>query len=281
MDVGGQDAGSRKRVEVEGGALAIAIDEDVPIARPDLLDWIERAAACVRSCYGRFPVERVAINVRAGGSNIDGVTYGRDQIVVHLGSDVTVDDLQNDWVLTHEMFHLGFPTLDDRHIWMNEGLSDYLEPITRARLGQIPVTMAWKGFVDGLPSGLPRRGEGGLDASHRHGRVYWGGNLYWLLADVQIRQQSRHRLEDALRAILDQGGDASERWEIERVLAVGDRATGTHVLHDLYEQFGRQPGSVDLAALWKSLGVVVRRGSIGVDDSAPLANIRRDLTAAP
>jgi predicted metalloprotease with PDZ domain len=117
--------------------------------------------------------------------------------------------LRQDWIMTHEMFHLAFPTLDDRYLWMMEGLSDYLEPVARARAGQLTPQEVWREFVEGLPQGLPAAGDRGLDNTHTRERIYWGGNLYWLLADVQIREKTnnRHSVDDAIRAILDAGGN--------------------------------------------------------------------------
>jgi predicted metalloprotease with PDZ domain len=49
-----------------------------------------------------------------------------------------------------------------------------------------------------------------------------------LLADLEIREKSENRrsLDDALRGVLAAGGTAAVRWNIERALDEGDRATG-------------------------------------------------------
>ncbi len=89
----------------------------------------------------------------------EGVTYGNSRINVRLGPSATAADLRQDWIMTHEMFHLAFPTLDDRYLWMMEGLSDYLEPVARARAGQLTPEDVWREFVEGLPQGLPAAGR--------------------------------------------------------------------------------------------------------------------------
>jgi predicted metalloprotease with PDZ domain len=211
------------------------------------------------------------------------VTHGASSVEVRLGRFARVRDLNDDWVMTHEMFHLAFPTLNRRYLWMMEGLSDYLEPIARAQAGQWRAENAWREFVDGLPQGLPVPGEGGLDNSKRRERIYWGGNIYWLLADVQIRVQTnnRHGLDDVIRAILAEGGNGGAEWPVERVLAVGNKATGTTVLKELYEQLGTEPGHVDLEELWQKLGVrELARGMI-FDDQAPWAKYRVAITVPP
>src|SRR5207342_3197552 len=94
----------------------------------------------------------------------------------------------------------------------------------------------WRGLAEGLPQGLPRPGDGGLDGTRAWGRTYWGGALFWLLADVEIREKTGNRrgLEDALRGVLKAGGNIGVSWPIDRALAAGDRATGVNILRDLY-----------------------------------------------
>ena len=60
---------------------------------------------------------------------------------------------------------------------------------------------------------------------------------------------------------------------------MGDAATGTTILADLYEKMGAKPYAPDLDALWRDLGVSARDGRVVLDDEAPLASIRRAITA--
>ena len=141
----------------------------------------------------------------------------------------------------------------------------------------------WREFVEGLPQGLPQPGDSGLDGTQSRERIYWGGNIYWLLADVRIRSQTGNRrsVDDAIRAILADGGNGGVNWTLDRVLTVGAKATGTTVLKDLYDELGLRPGNVDLDALWKELGVRYRFGEISFDGKAPLAKVRQAITAPP
>lgn len=62
---------------------------------------------------------------------------------------------------------------------------------------------------------------------------------------------------------------------------MGDKATGTTVLTDLYAKMGAKPYAPDLDALWRDLGVSVKDERAAFDDEAPLAPIRRAITAPP
>jgi hypothetical protein len=103
-----------------------------------------------------------------------------------------------------------------------------------------------------------------------------------LLADVEIRRQTNNAkgLEHALRGILDAGGDIRKEWNLQDVLAVGDRAVGVSVLQTLYARMKDKPVSVDLASLWWQLGVQSDGANVRFDDNATLAAIRRAITTA-
>src|SRR5205085_4297498 len=95
------------------------------------------------------------------------------------------------------------------------------------------------------------------------------------------REKSHNRkgLQDALRAIRNSGGVIDQDWEIEQAFSVGDKATGTTVLRDLYRKWSDKPVTVDLDSLWKKLGVELKDGRVIFNDQAPEASIRRAITA--
>jgi len=201
--------------------------------------------------------------------------------MITVGDQTDLPDLEDDWTLTHEMIHLAFPSMAENHHWIEEGISTYVEPVARAQVGNLPVAEVWKQFVRDMPKGQPEAGDGGLDNTPTWGRTYWGGAMFCLLADVQIRERTNNRkgLRDALRAILAHG-DITQDWEIEKALAIGDAATGTDVLQKLYQKMGSQPDPVDLKQLWEKLGVeLTSDGAIRYNDKAPEAAIRQAITA--
>ncbi|HEX3587147.1 MAG TPA: hypothetical protein VH024_14190, partial [Candidatus Angelobacter sp.] len=121
----------------------------------------------------------------------------------------------------------------------------------------------------------------GLDNTHTWGRTYWGGAIFCLLADVRIHERTKNRkgLEDALRGINHGGGNINEDWDIQKTLSLGDKATGTTVLRDLYQAMRDKPAPVDLDQLWTKLGITMKDGAVTFDDKAPEANIRRAITS--
>lgn len=296
----------RERIELGTGAIDLAIapgDAPLGVSPGGLRSAVLDAARAVSAYYGRFPVRSVTLIVlpRAGGE-ISGMQLGNGgaSIVLFLGADVQDTELAADWVLVHELLHLGFPTLDRRHLWLAEGLATYQEPLVRARAGVLSEEDVWRGYLARLPEGLPRDADVGLDGAERWGRTYWGGALVFLGLDLELRARSAGRLslDTALRAILHAGGDTSVRWSLAQTLAVGDAALraapgaaapgaqtgaggalGATSLAAAHARFGRAPVRVDLEALYRRIGVRLDGERVVLDDAAELAAVRRSLVA--
>jgi hypothetical protein len=275
-----------ERVEVGGGVIEVEIGPPAPsVAEAALLQWVETSASAVARYLGRFPVPRVRLQIATGGSGgvRSGTTWGGEvpSIRVPVGRRATAAALTDDWVLTHELVHLAFPDTPRAQHWIEEGLATYVEPVARARQGLVSEESVWRDFLNGMPQGLADLRDAGLDGNRGWGATYWGGALFWLLADVELREKTggRRGVEDALGGILDAGGSIRVSWELAQTLDAGDKAVGEPVLRRLHARMGPSPVSLDLDALWARLGVARRGEGVVFDDAAPLAAIRRAITA--
>jgi hypothetical protein len=282
-----QDSGpDHAVVKVPGATIDVTLpDGPMRLSRDDLLNWVKASATTVANYYGHFPVPHLTVRMReSSGSGIrHGVTYPKDGglIFISVGTEADIAATKDDWVLVHEMIHLAFPSMEDEHHWIEEGISTYVEPVARARTGGMTVAEVWRTFVRDMPKGEPQSGDQGLDKTPTWGRTYWGGAIFCLLADVRIRERTKNQkgLEDALRGINRGGGNITEDWDIGKALALGDKATGTSVLSDLYNEMRDKPAPVDLDRLWTKLGIAMKDGAVTFDDKAPEANIRKAITA--
>ena len=249
--------------------------------------WIRRSANIVAGYYGRFPTTRVTVQVIAEAG--DGVHGGKSFanpdafIRVQLGREVTEAQLLADWVLVHEMTHLALPDTGEAHAWLSEGLATYVEGVARVQAGNRNEADVWSEEIRQMPRGMPQPQDRGLDHTHTWGRTYWGGAMFCLLADVEIRKQSHNRLglQDALRAVAHASGGLAADWPIERVLRTGDGAVGTTTLEDLYAHMKDRPVTPDLMSLWQQLGIEPEGSSVRLSDRAPLADVRRAIMRAP
>jgi hypothetical protein len=276
--------GRLRRKQLAEGHVEVAFFPGAIRDELAIVEWIERSAKVVSAFYGGFPIPRVLVLVQpVPGSRVGfGTTMGSSgaAIEVPVGEDVTPAALREDWMLVHEMVHTALPDLTRKHHWLEEGLATYIEPLARAHAGLVTPGELWRDWVIGMPQGQPAAGDQGLDRTRTWGRTYWGGALFCLEADIAIRERTGNRrsIVDAVRAVVAQGGNISVSWPIEKVLDVGDAATGVPVLRETYARLATHPEPVDLARLWSRLGVRLERGKIIYDDAAPLASIRRSMT---
>jgi hypothetical protein len=272
-------------LDVPGGVIHVGFAPgDIALPQDKILDWIRMSAKAVSTYYGHFPVKSLRLLlVPVDGPRVRGGTtwgYRGAAIRIMLGRQSSEDDLRRDWVMVHEMVHTALPDMDERYNWLSEGLAVYVEPIARVQAGDLTANEIWLAMVRDMPKGLPQSGDEGLDNTDTWGRKYWGGAMFCLLADVEIRKQSHNKfgLQDAMRGVLAAGGNHEQDWPIERILSTADKAVGLDVLTRLHNEMGGKPVTPDLDTLWRDLGVTVRDAEVTFDDSAPLAAIRQAIT---
>ena len=280
----------RFRVDVPGKGnakaridVAVLGTEPYGMADDAIRTWIAESASVTVPLFGRFPVDRTTLFV-VPAKGEDEVVFGKvlslagASVVLVVGDHMPASARHRDWVLVHELFHLGFPTFRGEGRWLGEGLATYYEPILRARAGWTTETEVFRQFAHNMPRGqAPRGSNAGLSQREDLDTIYWGGAMFCLLADVRIREEThgRRSLDDVLRAALDRGGDATHVWTVRDVVSLADSVTGTKVLSDLYERHAARGERVDLDTLMAALGVT----SAGEDmeESTPLAWIRHAI----
>lgn len=279
----GQAVITRRGVEVGGATITVVYDgRELPIDDAEAKAWVARSASMVSDYLGGFPVPSLEVTLVGRGGGGVGFGMHRDGrwITVYCGRRTSTERLEDDWVLVHEMLHAAFPDLRREHRWMQEGLSTYLEPIVRARAGNITEERVWQRFTRSLHHGRPRAGDRGLDQTHTWGRTYWGGAVFWLVVDVELRERTDNKksIRDVVVALLAEGGNGRANWSTERVIEIGDAATGTSVMREVYDAQARAPGDTDLEMLYAMLGIARYDREVFLDDDAPLAHIRRAIT---
>jgi hypothetical protein len=269
------------QLEVGGGVIDITVGAGpFDLSQAQLVSWVKDAADAVTWYFGKYPVPHARVMIRMGRRDgvSNGVTFGEGgaRTRIMIGQHSTEADLKDDWVMTHEMVHYGFPSVEDNHHWIEEGSAVYIEPVARVHVGQLKPERIWADMARDMPQGQPKDGDQGLDNTHTWGRTYWGGAIFCLLADVEIRKQTKNKigLREAFRAINLAGGTVDVDWPMERAFEVGDKATGTKALRELWDKMGPKPVTVDLDDLWKQLGVKREGATVTFDAKAPLAAIR-------
>lgn len=268
-------------VNVPGGKISVDFDKSARTAsEADVLAFVARSAKPVSAYYGKFPVPRLRVSVQANERSETGL-FGREfhgeKIIFFLGAKASSARMRNDQILTHEMFHLGFPDLSRQHAWIEEGLATYLAHLTRARVGHTTEEEFWADVRDGFRDALASKGFAKEEEYHL---FYWGGALLWFEIDLEIRRHSKgHRsLDTVTRAILREGGTNARRWGLARLQRAVDRAAGFAVFDKWYRALANQPAKVNLEQHWQELGVQFSgERKAQFQDQAPLSGTRRSL----
>ncbi len=246
---------------VSGGVVTLAY-QPVPVSEPELLKWVNLSVTALADYYGRLPSPRVLLVIFPhDGRGVRGMAMGNSVIMLPPKS-MPAAELRNDWTLMHELSHLGFPGVPYKYHWIEEGLATYLEPIIRVRAGDFPKAQLWKDIVENMPASFVYEVK-----NHDYNRYYWGGALYWFLADLRIRLNTGKTLQTALQAIVAKGGNLTEDWPLETVLQTGDEAIGKPILRETL-----QTKEVDLRYYWRQLGLDPP------SNDAPWARIRDAVT---
>jgi hypothetical protein len=276
----------QRTVDIGGARLEVA-RLDGPLAEPfdELSRWVDTSARAVADFYRTFPMPRASITI-VPIRGADEVVYGKvlpesePGIALLVGEHARRGALYSDWILVHELFHLGFPSLHREGKWLDEGLATYYEPVIRARAGLYTEQELWSELWHRMPEGLAAFTGPGLEHAHDFHGIYWGGAIACLLADVEARRHDPTRgLEVGLRALRDAGGTASDVWSLDAAVDVIDRALRAPTLAPIVRAHGRRGSPFDLAALFAELGVSPTAGDgVQLSDDAPLAAVRRAIT---
>lgn len=284
LDANAPRASATRDLSVDGVKLHVDLgDAGFSAGSETLFTWVQRSARIVAAYYDAFPVSEATIEVRPReGSGVQGgSTYANPDALIRIrvGREVTDGQLRNDWVMVHEMTHLALPDVGEEHMWLSEGLATYVEGIERVQAGNRTEEDVWAEEMRQMPRGLPQPGDEGLDRTHTWARTYWGGALFCLMADVDIRRRTHNAkgLQDAVRAIAHASGGLRAEWPIEQVLRTGDAAVGTPSLEELYAKMKTSAYSPDLVALWRELGVEADGDTVRLSDAAPLADVRHAI----
>lgn len=256
------------RLKVGGGEVVLTIEPGkLDVSEGHIVNWVHESAQAVSAYLGKFPVKQVLVNIKTDavkGPHNGHTHCGTPPLIwVSLGTKTSVEDLKNDDVMTHEMVHLMLPNADHgQQGWAAEGLATYVEAVARLQYGRLD-RHAFRTLVS---DAIAKAGDGaaaqGLDATRTSQQRYWSGALFWLTADLEIRQKAPGRtLADALRGLNKAGGCISEHWPIEKSLAACDAALGQSILVPLAAKMRTSAVGGDAAQLLARLGTIEASGA--------------------
>lgn len=271
---------SQTEIPGQDGMKVALLQGEMKASPGQLFTWIADLAKSNSRFWGKPPVPNALVILAP--SHRSGLSGGKvlggsgAVVLIQVGQDTDPHSLYEEWVGVHELLHLGTPLSRDKGVWFNEGLATYFEPILRYRAGWKSEDEIWQEWLRDMPRGYDAIGKSGLAPSGRRG-AYWGGALFMLLADIELRKASQGQsgMEDCLKAILHHMGGAPGQALIGDMLNLCDQDLGNKVMSNLGRKYIDQGTSMDFEALWRDLGVSRNdQGNIIYNNNAPLAWVR-------
>lgn len=280
-----------RRFEASGAAVHVAMLDGPVAASPAGVDgWISAAMRTVAGLYGgRFPQPRVQVVVRPVPPGGDPVPFGEAQqagggaVHVLLAADARDADLPGEWVLVHELTHLGMPWIAPEDAWLNEGFVTYYQEVLRGRSGFLGADGPWQALHEGFERG--RRGGARLPLAeesrrmherHAYHRVYWGGAALALRCDLALRAATagQRSLDDVMRLWASPQFAAVPGGRALDLLRAADRALGTRVLVATVEGPLGSPGFPALDEAYAALGLTASGARVALAPEAPARSLR-------
>lgn len=253
--------------------------------------WVKTMASSVADVSGTFPLNDVQVLVIMIDGNGGEVPWGQvnraggDGVLFVVNGNATKADLYDDWTAAHEFSHLLTPyTPDDR--WLSEGFASYHQNISRLKTGLLDEKAAWSKLIEGFERGKKSASNHNAPAlKHANQKnimqMYWGGAVIALKAEIALQQQTQGKttLSDALAGLQDCCLSSGRGWSASDLFKELDRISNTHVFTNLYETEVKQKPYPEYQELMTALGIKRDNwGGIELDNSAPLAEIRQNLT---
>ncbi len=260
------------------GSVEVALmDGPMQLPHARLLERVTEVFAAAAEFWEGLPVDSILVSFFPIPGR-DDVLFGKvlsspaPTVCVWIGAECRPDQLRDDWMFMHEVLHLGFP-MTRRGKWLDEGMSTYFEPLVRARAGWATEQEVWEELVRGMPRGRATLEQRGMLQARGIDGIYWGGALFCLLVDHEIRRRTagKQGLEDGLRRLFaDDLCIDSGVFDLSQVARCLRSAYPDNVWDDLWARYVEGSAPVPLEELWGSLGIRIRGEQVELDADHPL-----------
>ena len=237
-----------------------------------LIRWLSDGFDALSLAFGELPVSDVQVIIFPVGENQEAVPWGQvtrgggDAVHLYVDETKSLSELNDDWVLVHELSHLLHPYMSAKDGWLSEGIASYYQNVLRARQNLLTPVRAWEKLDAGF-----RRGEKQFKTGIRlyentrqmmrerqYMRVYWSGAAIALIGDVQLRQASGGKM--SLDRLLKQFAmcclpTTRKRWRAKELVDHFDKTSGTKIFSRLYNDYVMQAEFPAIDDIYDELGL--------------------------
>lgn len=275
---------------------SIKFARNIPENKKALLTlWVNHAKKSLRLVYGTLPVDNFITVIKASNRGSSAVPWGEVNrysppevtLVVNINSNL--DTLKADWTIYHELSHLLIPYDAGDARWFSEGLASYYQNITQARIGMFNEQTMWQKLYDGFERGNKQQNyrhqplnivSDNIGQNRNYMRIYWSGALYWLNADIALRELSKnsakpYSLDTALKQL--QKCCFNSYLSANEIVEKLDELSQSQVFSSLLTQFSSSHAIPDYLPLLSTLGVETKNGRVILNNHAKLSAQRKAI----
>jgi hypothetical protein len=249
--------GDYEHFPIAGGELLLEWrGQFEPEQQDRLKSWLVSATNTVTLLHGQLPRKQIRIALLPYPAK-SAVPFARvlrqapEGVLFYINPDRSTDEYINDWTAYHEFSHLFIPYPGKADIWFSEGLASYYQNVLQARAGLLTKDQAREKLRAGFERGKKDSKYAQLTLGelspvmrdkHAFMRVYWSGALYFLHADLLLRNLPNDNnrnltLDDVLRQFGLCCLDSSKQWSGLDIAAEFDRISATDIFTTLYTEY--------------------------------------------
>jgi len=281
-------------IETGGARIRLSIVGDTSEETAATLHaWVAAGVDTITTLYGHFPVNDLQVLVFPLGRSADPVPWGEvvrgggDSVHLYVDATRSVTELNDDWVLAHELSHLIHPYVSAADSWLAEGIASYFQNVLRARAGMIEAKVAWQKLDAGFKRGMAQftsdrtlaRDTRAMMREHQYMRVYWSGAAIALIGDLTLRQRSAGAvsLDTVFKELSRCCLPSRRRWRARDLMAKLDEIAGFEVFIPLYERYVVQPVFPELKATYRRLGLSENSSALVISDDPAARSLRAEI----
>ncbi len=256
-----------------------------------LRQWVNHSRDALTLVYGELPVDHFITKIEFSKRDSGVVPWGEvsrntiPEVTLVVNPKSTLNELKADWTIYHEFSHLLIPYDVGDARWFSEGLASYYQNIIQARAGMFSENKMWQKLYDGFERGKKETGynhqklsylSDNINQNHSYMRVYWSGALYWLKADIALRERNTGYSLD--KALYELHKCCFDRYlSAEEITKQLDKLTQNSIFTTLFAKFSESYALPNHMNELRSLGIELDAGQVTLKKETKKNQIRRAI----